>query len=101
MGAHHSALPGCSPMNADQSLGLLNQLLWNTILIAAPVLLTALAVGLVISVLQVATQLQEMTLSYVPKLLACSLVLLALGPWMIGRMTEFAILAIRTIPQLG
>jgi flagellar biosynthetic protein FliQ len=88
-------------VGADQAVGLVNQLLWNTIIIAAPVLVAALVVGLVISILQVATQLQEMTLSYVPKLLVSALVLVALGPWMIGRMTQFAISAIQLIPQLG
>ena len=67
-------------MGADQALELMNQLLWNSLLVAGPVLVAALVVGLVISVLQVATQLQEMTLSYVPKLLAAVFVLIALGP---------------------
>ncbi|MEI9930247.1 MAG: flagellar biosynthetic protein FliQ [Rhizomicrobium sp.] len=49
----------------------MNELLWNSMLIAGPVLGAALAIGLIISVLQVATQLQEMTLSYVPKTLGC------------------------------
>jgi flagellar biosynthetic protein FliQ len=88
-------------VGADEAVGLMNQLLWNTIVIAAPVLVAALAVGLVISILQVATQLQEMTLSYVPKLLVSALVLIALGPWMIGRITHFAVATIQMIPQLG
>lgn len=79
----------------------MNQLLWNTLVVAAPVLGAALLVGLAISVLQVATQLQEMTLSYVPKMLATVLMLIALGPWMIHRITQFAISMIRLIPQLG
>ena len=87
-------------MGSDQALGLMNQLLWNSVIIAAPVLGAALVVGLIVSVLQVATQLQEMTLSYVPKLLASALVLIGLGPWMIGRITQFAIATIETIPQL-
>lgn len=87
-------------MPSDQALGLMNQLLWNTIIIAAPVLAAALLVGLLVSVLQVATQLQEMTLSYVPKLLASAFVLIALGPWMVGRITQFAVATIQTIPQL-
>lgn len=87
-------------MGSDQALGLMNQLLWNTIIVAGPVLAAALVVGLLVSVLQVATQLQEMTLSYVPKLLASAFVLIALGPWMIGRITQFAIATIETIPQL-
>ena len=88
-------------MGADQAVGLINQLLWTTVVVAAPVLVAALVVGLVISILQVATQLQEMTLSYVPKLLACAIVLIALGPWMMGRISEFAISVIRIIPQLS
>jgi len=79
----------------------MNELLWNTMLVAGPVLAAALIVGLVISVLQVATQLQEMTLSYVPKLLVAAIVLLVLGPWMIYRVTQFAIEMILLIPSLG
>jgi flagellar biosynthesis protein FliQ len=88
-------------MGADEAVGLVNQLLWNTIMIAAPVLIAALVVGLAISVMQVATQLQEMTLSYVPKLLVSAFVLIALGPWMLARMTQFAVSTIKIIPQLG
>ena len=70
-------------------------------LIAGPVLLAALATGVAISVLQVATQLQEMTLSYVPKLLVSALVLILLGPWMIYRISQFAMELIATIPDLN
>jgi flagellar biosynthetic protein FliQ len=79
----------------------MNELLWNSMLIAGPVLVAALATGLMISVLQVATQLQEMTLSYVPKLLVSAFVLILLGPWMMHRVTEFAIKMISIIPGLG
>lgn len=88
-------------MGADRALELMNQLLWNSLLVAGPVLLAALVVGLAISVLQVATQLQEMTLSYVPKLLAAVFVLIAFGPWMIHQVTQFALSSIRMIPELG
>lgn len=88
-------------MGADQALELMNQLLWNSLLIAGPVLVAALGVGLAISVLQVATQLQEMTLSYVPKILAAAFVLIALGPWMIHQVTQFAIASIGLIPEMG
>ena len=79
----------------------MDQLLWNAMLVAGPVLAAALVVGLVISVFQVATQLQEMTLSYVPKLLVSAIVLLLLGPWMVYRITQFAIAMILLIPSLG
>jgi len=79
----------------------MNELIWNSMLVAGPVLAAALITGLVISVLQVATQLQEMTLSYVPKLLVSAIVLLVLGSWMINRVTQFAIQMISTIPNLN
>ena len=88
-------------MGPDDALELMKQLLWNAALVSAPVLLAALAVGLLVSVLQVATQLQEATLSYVPKLLVAVIMLMALGPWMIHRVTGFAISVIKLIPALG
>ncbi len=88
-------------MRADQALELMNQLLWNCFLVSAPLLLACLAVGLLISVLQVATQLQEMTLSYVPKLFVAGAVLVAMGSWMIHRITQFAIHVIALIPSLS
>ena len=88
-------------MGDDVALSLLNSLLWNAMLVAGPLLFAALVAGLVVSVLQVATQLQEMTLSYIPKLLVTGLVLVLLGPWMLGRITHFAIQVISIIPDLG
>lgn len=88
-------------MDGDRALSLMNALLWNSMLVAGPVLIAALVTGLLISVLQVATQLQEMTLSYVPKLLVSAIVLITLGPWMVHRITQFAIGMIAIIPQLG
>lgn len=88
-------------MGADRALELMNQLLWNVVLVAGPVLLVALVVGLAISVVQVATQLQEMTLSSVPKLIAAVVVLIALGPWMIHQVTQYATQTIQLIPSLG
>ena len=88
-------------MGADEALQLMNQLMWNAMMVAGPILLAALAIGVLISVLQVATQLQEMTLSYIPKLAITALVLIALVPWMIHRITEFAIYTIKLIPAQG
>lgn len=88
-------------MRSDQALQLMDQLLWTSFVVSAPVLLACLAIGLLISVLQVATQLQEMTLTYVPKLFVAGLVLVALGPWMLHRVTDFAIATIKLIPSLS
>ncbi len=88
-------------MGVDNALDLMNQLFWYAAVISAPVLIAVLIVGLLVSVFQVATQLQEMTLSYVPKLLAAAVVLIVMGAWMIHKMAEFAITMIRLIPSLG
>jgi flagellar biosynthetic protein FliQ len=77
-------------MGEDEALNLMRRLLWQAMLVAGPVLIAALLIGLLVSVLQVATQLQEMTLSYIPKLLGTALVLIILGPWMIHQITQFA-----------
>jgi len=88
-------------MGSDRALGLLNEMLWNTLVIAGPVLLAILAVGLLISVFQVATQIQEITLSYVPKMLVSATLLIALGPWMVARLTDFARSMYLLIPTLA
>ena len=92
---------GGTDYGGDAAVGLLNNLLWNVMLVAGPVLIAALLIGLIISVLQVATQLQEMTLSYVPKLFVAALMLILLGPWMLHRVTQFAIAMLSLIPDLG
>ena len=88
-------------MSQGQALDMMNRLMWEAMVIAGPLLAAILLVGLLISVLQATTQLQEMTLSYVPKMLVAALLLIFLGPWMIGRMMQFALAMIRTIPNLG
>ena len=81
-------------MQSDQAVGLVNQMLWAAMMVAAPILAVVLVVGLLVSVLQATTQLQELTLSYVPKLFVAALTLIALGPWMLEHITAFAIRAI-------
>ena len=88
-------------MQGDGALDLMSELMWNCMLIAGPVLAAALITGLLISVIQVATQLQEMTLSYVPKMFVTAVVLLLLGPWMIDRIAQFAVKLIAGIPNVG
>ncbi|MFA6114565.1 MAG: flagellar biosynthetic protein FliQ [Sphingomonas sp.] len=88
-------------MGADRALSLLNETLWASLLVAGPVLIATLLVGLLISVFQVTTQLQEMTLSYVPKILVAAFLLIAIGPWMMGRVTQFATSLYSVIPSLG
>ena len=77
-------------MSPDQALYALNQMVWNALVIASPILLATLVVGLLISILQVTTQLQEITLSYVPKIIVTAILLIVLGSWMLGRIASFA-----------
>ena len=65
------------------------QALEMMLLISAPMLLTALAVGLLVSVLQAATQINEATLSFIPKLVAMFLVLVVTGPWMLSTFVDY------------
>lgn len=60
-----------------------------TLMIAAPLLLCALVIGLVVSVFQAATQINEMTLSFIPKLLGIFMVLIFTGPWMINMLVDY------------
>lgn len=76
-------------------------MVWTAVRVGAPIMVVTLLVGLSISVLQVATQLQEMTLSYVPKLVAAALVMVLAGPWMLGEITRFAVGLFLLIPSLG
>ncbi|WP_244136047.1 MULTISPECIES: flagellar biosynthetic protein FliQ [unclassified Burkholderia] len=68
---------------------MLAQLIWNSFMIAGPVLVATLIAGLLVSIFQVVTQLQEMSLSYVPKLVVAGIVIVMLAPWMLGRLTGF------------
>jgi flagellar biosynthetic protein FliQ len=71
-----------------------------TALLAAPLLLSALVVGLLIGMFQAATQIQEMTLSFIPKLAVMALALMLLGPWMIHLVVNFTERLFENIPAL-
>jgi flagellar biosynthesis protein FliQ len=86
-------------MNADFALMLLNQMLWNAMAISAPVLGLTLLVGLLVSIFQVVTQLQEMSLAFIPKLIVAALALIAFGGWMLNTLVVFARTLIANIPQ--
>ncbi len=70
-----------------------------TTLLAVPLLLSALAVGLLIGILQAATQIQEMTLSFIPKLIVLVLALVVAGSWMLGVLTDFTVGLFQAIPD--
>jgi flagellar biosynthetic protein FliQ len=71
-----------------------------TLMLAAPLLITALAVGLIVGIFQAATQINEMTLSFIPKLLAMAAVLALTGPWMLRHLVEYSRSLIESIPGM-
>jgi flagellar biosynthesis protein FliQ len=87
-------------MNPQTVMALGQNALETTLLISAPLLLSALVVGLIVSIFQAATQINEMTLSFIPKLIAIFAALLVSGPWILTVMTDYMRRLITSIPSL-
>ncbi|HAT09816.1 MAG TPA: flagellar biosynthetic protein FliQ [Planctomycetes bacterium] len=85
----------------DTIVDLLRQMLWISLLLAGPVLLTALVVGLVIGLLQAVTSIQEQTLTFVPKIVALALVLALLGGWMLRMLISYSAEMLGNLPKWG
>lgn len=77
-------------MDSDFAMRLLAETLFAAVKVSAPFLIVTLVVGLLISIVQVVTQVQEMTLTFVPKLIAVVAICIALGSWMLAVMVELA-----------
>lgn len=78
-------------MNETMILNLAREALILIITISAPILIIALLIGLIVSIFQAVTSIQEPTLAFVPKILGVFLGLIVMGPWMISKMVEFII----------
>jgi len=76
------------------------QALWVTMMIAGPLLGSALAVGLLVGMVQAATQINEMTLSFIPKLLVLVMALIVAGPWMLSVIVNYTKDLMKQIPSL-
>jgi len=87
-------------MTPETIISVGQQALVITALLAAPMLLAALAAGLLIGMFQAATQINEMTLSFIPKLLAMAAVLALTGPWMLRTLVEYTRGLIESIPGM-
>lgn len=87
-------------MTPEAVMEVAREAMYITILLAAPLLLSALAVGLIVGIFQAATQIQEMTLSFIPKLLAMALALVVAGSWMLDVISTFTLRLFRDIPAL-
>lgn len=87
-------------MTPESVMTLGQQAIELTLMLAAPMLLSALVIGLVVSVFQAATQINEQTLSFIPKLVGIFLMLIFMGPWMVSMMVDFIQRLYGNIPWL-
>jgi flagellar biosynthetic protein FliQ len=87
-------------MTPEATLTLLNNALWITVIVAAPILISVLVIGVFVGMLQAATQINEMTLSFIPKLIVLFFTLLIAGPWMLKTLTNYVTNLITNIPTL-
>ncbi len=87
-------------MTPETVLTIAQQALEVTVLVAAPMLGAALVTGLLVSLFQAATQINEMTLSFIPKLLVLVLVLVLAGPWMLNMMLDYMRRLFSSIPTM-
>ncbi|RZF28021.1 MULTISPECIES: flagellar biosynthesis protein FliQ [unclassified Paraburkholderia] len=87
-------------MTPEAVMTLAHQAMYIGLMMAAPLLLVALVVGLLVSLFQAATQINETTLSFIPKLLAIALTLVIAGPWMLTTMLDYLRHTITSIPTL-
>jgi flagellar biosynthetic protein FliQ len=87
-------------MHADLALRMLADMFWTGFLVCLPVLGLTMLVGLAISVLQVVTQVQEMSLTFVPKLVTAALSLVVFGPWILRKLASFSTQLWSSIPSM-
>jgi flagellar biosynthesis protein FliQ len=87
-------------MTPESVMTIGQQALELTLMVAAPLLLTALIIGLIVSIFQAATQINEMTLSFIPKLVGMFGVLIISGPWMIGILLDYMTRLFSSIPYM-
>jgi flagellar biosynthesis protein FliQ len=87
-------------MNAEFAIELLKNMIYQSLTIAAPILITAMVIGLAISLFQAVTTIHEQTLTFVPKALGVIGILLLLMPWIVRSLVEFTTSIIQKMPQM-
>ncbi|MGO9971698.1 MAG: flagellar biosynthesis protein FliQ [Solirubrobacteraceae bacterium] len=87
-------------MSQDTVVSLATQAMTLAMEVAGPMLLVGLVVGLVVSLFQTVTQIQEQTLTFIPKIVGLALLIVVLGPWMLGQLVSYATNLYTSIPQL-
>jgi flagellar biosynthesis protein FliQ len=88
-------------MNTADVGAVMQRAMLTTLMVGGPIVMVSMAVGLVISIFQAATQINEATLTFVPKLLVVALVLILLGPMMAGQLTDFTRFVFQAAAEAG
>ena len=87
-------------MNQDTVLNLATQAMMLALKVAGPVLLLGLIIGLLVSIFQAVTSIQEQSLSFIPKIIGVAVLIVVLGPWMLGQLVSYAQNLYLSIPSL-
>lgn len=87
-------------MNQDTVVSLATQAMTLAVKIAGPMMLVGLVIGLVVSIFQAVTSIQEQSLSFIPKIIGLAALIVILGPWMLGQLVSYAQNLYLSIPQL-
>ena len=88
-------------MNDAQVIALAQDALMTTMLVAAPILIVSLVIGMLVSVFQAMTQINDVTMTFVPKILGVFAVSALVGPWMIGTMVNYTSRLLTALPELA
>jgi len=87
-------------MNQDTVVNLASQAMSLALKIAGPLLLVALVIGLLVSIFQAVTQIQEQSLTLIPKIIGVAIVIVVLGPWMLGQLVSYTAALFTSIPTM-
>lgn len=88
-------------MNDATVIALAQDALWTAVQVSGPILIVSLVIGMLVSVFQAMTQINEATMTFVPKILGVFAVAALLGPWMIGTMVNYTVRMLQLLPQMA
>ncbi len=88
-------------MSQEMVLQIINNAIITTLMVSAPLLIAGLVVGLIVAIFQAVTQIHEMTLTFIPKILAIFITLIVLLPWMLGKFISFSTQIFNSIPTFS
>jgi flagellar biosynthetic protein FliQ len=87
-------------MNQDTVVSLATQAMTLALKVAGPILLCGLVIGLIVSIFQAVTSIQEQSLSFIPKIVGVAAIIVLLGPWMLGQLVTYTQNLYQSIPQM-